>query len=327
MAADAIRAGNPETATLAVPGMLLFRGSDAATQAISQTPITAGQRHRCPATRWTRPCRQPGPCHQRAAAGSRTGPRTGNPGLRILHGCLAAVGGRARSDELRARGGRPPHPDQKKPQPLDHAADCADRPGGPGDPRGLAVAAADRLEHPGEAARAPQSPPNRVRKAARRPPKRPRRRPPKHPRETPSPTPRRVRAQAPPCTHTMSVPNLFGMDGEQAAAALRELGLTPNEGQAQESDLVAGTVIGQSPRVGVKVEPGTTITYILSLGPRRSRTPDPDRNANAKPPRRRSSTPDRRAPRRPADDLVFAAVPRRRRSGTRPSSTVRRPTR
>src|SRR6185312_10322174 len=42
VAADAIRAGNPETATLAVPGMLLFSGSDAATQAISQTPITQG---------------------------------------------------------------------------------------------------------------------------------------------------------------------------------------------------------------------------------------------------------------------------------------------
>ena len=41
-AADAIRAGNPETATMAVPGMLLFSGSDMATQALGQTPITQG---------------------------------------------------------------------------------------------------------------------------------------------------------------------------------------------------------------------------------------------------------------------------------------------
>ncbi|MFJ6415122.1 protein kinase [Paeniglutamicibacter sp. NPDC091659] len=42
VAADAIRAGNPETATMAVPGMLLFSGSDMATQALGQTPITQG---------------------------------------------------------------------------------------------------------------------------------------------------------------------------------------------------------------------------------------------------------------------------------------------
>lgn len=39
VAADAIRAGNPETATMAVPGMLLFPGAAAATQALGQTPL------------------------------------------------------------------------------------------------------------------------------------------------------------------------------------------------------------------------------------------------------------------------------------------------
>ena len=43
VAADAIREGNPETAALAVPGMLLFSGSDAATQAIGQTPLQQGE--------------------------------------------------------------------------------------------------------------------------------------------------------------------------------------------------------------------------------------------------------------------------------------------
>lgn len=43
VAADAIRAGNPETAALAVPGMLLFSGSDAATQALGQTPLPTGE--------------------------------------------------------------------------------------------------------------------------------------------------------------------------------------------------------------------------------------------------------------------------------------------
>lgn len=43
VAADAIRSGNPETATMAVPGMLLFSGSDAATQALAQTPVAGDQ--------------------------------------------------------------------------------------------------------------------------------------------------------------------------------------------------------------------------------------------------------------------------------------------
>ncbi|PQZ90248.1 protein kinase [Arthrobacter sp. MYb227] len=43
VAADAIRSGNPETATMAVPGMLLFTGSDAATQALGQTPAAGDQ--------------------------------------------------------------------------------------------------------------------------------------------------------------------------------------------------------------------------------------------------------------------------------------------
>ena len=43
VAADAIRSGNPETATMAVPGMLLFTGSDAATQTLAQAPLTGDQ--------------------------------------------------------------------------------------------------------------------------------------------------------------------------------------------------------------------------------------------------------------------------------------------
>src|SRR5690606_18435776 len=65
----------------------------------------------------------------------------------------------------------------------------------------------------------------------------------------------------------VSVPDLYGKDGEQAAAALTALGLVPNEGEAQESQLAKGTVIGQSVNGGTKVEPGSTVTYILSLGP------------------------------------------------------------
>ncbi|MFL4479224.1 protein kinase [Paeniglutamicibacter sp. ORCA_105] len=257
VAADAIRAGNPETATLAVPGMLLFSGSDAATQAINHAPVTRGNETvALPPVDPT--VASPAPITNALPQVPVEGSGSGDAD--------SFIGASQRWEEESAGNYDQDLADRRTPEKKNRnpwtiplialivlvllavlGAWLLPLLTGSNDP--------ETSQSPSTSITAESSTASSEATS-------------ETPSETPSPTPTPTptRSTPPPVT-TVAVPNLFSMDGEQAAAALRELGLTPNEGEAQESNLVAGTVIDQSPRVGVKVEPGTTITYILSLGP------------------------------------------------------------
>lgn len=289
VAADAIRAGNPETATLAVPGMLLFSGSDASTQAMSQTPMTLGnQTVALPPVDSSAPAPTTNALPQVPVSGAQSGAESGN---------FDSVMGASQHWEDEPAGdyepvyAEEPAPERKRRSPWTTPLIALII---------LVVLALlgawllpiltssntpETSQSPVVTSSGPESSAPTTEASS------------ETPSETPTPTPTPTRSSptsSAPVATTVSVPNLFSMDGEQAAAALEELGLKPNEGEAQESDLARGTVIGQSPRVGVKVEEGTTITYILSLGPPEptsTPTPTPTTPSPSETPAETSSTP------------------------------------
>lgn len=73
----------------------------------------------------------------------------------------------------------------------------------------------------------------------------------------------------------VQVPNLLDRSQADAESALAALGLT---GSVTEdySDKAAGTVISQSPDAGGEVEKGTTVSYVVSLGPKTEYVAVPD---------------------------------------------------
>lgn len=67
----------------------------------------------------------------------------------------------------------------------------------------------------------------------------------------------------------------MGLTADAAKAALTKLGLTATEGTAQHSDTVtANTVMSQNPTSGTKVDKGSAVTYVLSLGTDTIAVPD-----------------------------------------------------
>ncbi|MFI8413246.1 protein kinase [Paeniglutamicibacter gangotriensis] len=259
-AADAIRAGNPETATLAVPGMLLFAGSDDATQAITQTPLTKG--NETVALPPVDP-NTPAPAPATNALPQVPAPGSGNGD----EGAFGSVLGASQQweDEPEA----------------EYESEVADRRTPVKKARSpwtiplivlivlvvLAILGA-WLVPILTSSNSPESSPATETTAASS--TEVSETPSETPSDTPTPTPtpsRTTQAPSSSVAATVPVPDLYGMDGEQASAALSALGLVPNEGQAQESDLAAGTVIAQSLTAGKSVESGTSVTYILSLGP------------------------------------------------------------
>ncbi len=317
VAADAIRAGNPETATLAVPGMLLFSGSDAATQAISQTPITRGNETvalppvdptvaaPAPATnalpqvpapqtqddenfdsfmgasqQWEE---EPVGDHESEVADRRTPAKKGRspwttPLIALIALVVLAILGAWLLPVL--TGNKTPEsspsitstapsttssasstePTESESTPTESSAPTSTA------PSTVTVSRNEFLGKDYKDATATLEDLGFTVKSVGQ-----------ESSETADTVIKVSPVGALPVGSTITltyavpakvlVPNLYGKDGEQAASALSAVGLMPNEGEAQESPLAKGTVIGQSVNGGTKVEPGSTVTYILSLGP------------------------------------------------------------
>jgi beta-lactam-binding protein with PASTA domain/predicted Ser/Thr protein kinase len=65
----------------------------------------------------------------------------------------------------------------------------------------------------------------------------------------------------------IEVPDLSGMTSDQAKQALTKVGLTAKAGTSQHSDTVdKDKVMSQDPATGTKVDKGSTVTYVISLG-------------------------------------------------------------
>jgi beta-lactam-binding protein with PASTA domain/tRNA A-37 threonylcarbamoyl transferase component Bud32 len=64
----------------------------------------------------------------------------------------------------------------------------------------------------------------------------------------------------------LEVPNVTGQTYEDAKSSLEGAGFKVRRSE-QANDQPAGTVIGQTPRGGTKLQPGTTITLVVSTGP------------------------------------------------------------
>jgi serine/threonine-protein kinase len=73
----------------------------------------------------------------------------------------------------------------------------------------------------------------------------------------------------------VAVPELINMTSQEAKAALDAVGLDYAEGQPLESaDKKPGTVVDQSPEARTQVDPHTTVTVQLSIGPGSVEVPD-----------------------------------------------------
>ena len=66
----------------------------------------------------------------------------------------------------------------------------------------------------------------------------------------------------------VEVPAVVGEHVDDAVAELQELGLTPSQTTQSSEDVPEGIVLEQTPADGIRVGPGTTITLIVSSGPR-----------------------------------------------------------
>jgi serine/threonine-protein kinase len=64
----------------------------------------------------------------------------------------------------------------------------------------------------------------------------------------------------------VSVPNINGKTEADAKKALEAVGLVAAPSQAYSGTVVKGSVFGQNPSSGVKVDPGAKVTFVVSLG-------------------------------------------------------------
>jgi len=64
----------------------------------------------------------------------------------------------------------------------------------------------------------------------------------------------------------VEVPNVVGLDVAEATEALEKLGLEVATEEVEQVGAPAGSVVGQSPVSGTKVEPGATVTLSVALG-------------------------------------------------------------
>ena len=92
------------------------------------------------------------------------------------------------------------------------------------------------------------------------------------PTGTPTPTP--TRTAAPQESSSVSVPDIVGLTEVDALRALAAAGLLPgSRAELNDSVVPAGSVIGSNPGAGVMVPRGTTVDYVVSLGPTPTPTP------------------------------------------------------
>lgn len=75
---------------------------------------------------------------------------------------------------------------------------------------------------------------------------------------------------------SVKVPNLRGKSAADAEAALAEVGLVGSASEEYSDSVGAGMVISQDPESGKSVEKGTTVNYVVSLGPKTQYVTVPD---------------------------------------------------
>jgi beta-lactam-binding protein with PASTA domain len=75
-------------------------------------------------------------------------------------------------------------------------------------------------------------------------------------------------AEAPPEPVEVDVPEVVGLTVADARASLRRVGLRSTVTKVESSE-TAGTVVGQSPRAGTKLDEGATVSLRVSTGPAR----------------------------------------------------------
>lgn len=75
---------------------------------------------------------------------------------------------------------------------------------------------------------------------------------------------------------SVKVPDIRNKSAADAEAALSAQGLVGSASQDYSDSVAAGNVISQSPEAGTSVDKGTTISYVVSLGPRTQTVDVPD---------------------------------------------------
>lgn len=90
----------------------------------------------------------------------------------------------------------------------------------------------------------------------------------------PSPTPDDPTHTPEPTRVTVTVPELSGMSGQVAESTLRQLQLRPVRLETHDQHTAINQVISQAVAPGTALEPGSNVTYTVSLGPRAVEVPD-----------------------------------------------------
>jgi beta-lactam-binding protein with PASTA domain len=83
-----------------------------------------------------------------------------------------------------------------------------------------------------------------------------------------------IAAIAPPAPDTVPVPDVAGLPAADGQAAIEAVGLVAATEEQPSADIEVGLVIETSPAAGTQVDPGSTVTMIVSTGP--STIPVPD---------------------------------------------------
>ena len=83
-----------------------------------------------------------------------------------------------------------------------------------------------------------------------------------------------IAAIAPPAPDGVPVPDVAGLPAADGQAAIEAVGLVAATEEQPSTDVEAGLVVETSPGAGIEVDPGSTVTMIVSTGP--STIPVPD---------------------------------------------------
>ncbi|MGL3807398.1 protein kinase domain-containing protein [Paeniglutamicibacter sp. R2-26] len=263
VAADAIRAGNPETATMAVPGMLLFSGSDLATQALGQAPITQGNE-----TVALEPV---------DGAVSAAAPATN--AMPQVHTPSSAQDAPENFDSL--LGATQPWEPEGEPayEQADSVTPVKKRRSPWTTPLialivliAFAVIGALLLpmltggNKPVETSATTSATTTEATESSE---------PTTEPTtESPSSSPTESATESA-TAQKVGTPRLSGLTVDEAETKLKDLGLVPKSLDPVNDRRPFGTVIEQFPAAGVKVEPGTQVSYRWSLGPAQTVEPEP----------------------------------------------------
>jgi beta-lactam-binding protein with PASTA domain len=83
-----------------------------------------------------------------------------------------------------------------------------------------------------------------------------------------------IAAIAPPAPGTVPVPDVAGLSAADGQAAIEAVGLVAATEEQPSAEVEAGLVIETSPAAGTEVDPGSTVTMIVSTGPATIPVPD-----------------------------------------------------